>query len=142
MGRRGLEVQAAGHSSLLRKPVQDVSWALPHIFSGPLGCHCGLFCTGFDPVCTDSAPPHNETCCSLSLLPPTSLWPLPEVPVGAYRPRVVGNPWMWGGLSFPSGVRSHCTLASPFTSDHPLLQTILRLTIYSSEVFSGLEHPS
>ena len=39
-------------------------------FQPPL-CHCGLFHTGFDPVCPDSASSQTKMCCSLSLPVPS-----------------------------------------------------------------------
>ena len=96
MGRRLLETQTSGPSSLLR-PVSDVSCAQPHILSARLSsphpcCLCGLSCTGFDPVCPDSASSPSERCRSLSLPPQLLLMLPPEVPVGAHQAHLHGQP--------------------------------------------------
>lgn len=98
------------------------------------GCHCGLSCTGFDPVCTDRASSHSETCCSLSL-PPHLLLMLPcEGTVGARwaclhgQPRAVGVSALtqWGQGPMDTGLSLHIPLL-------PLLQAVLRLILYSQK---------
>lgn len=94
-------------------------------FQPPL-CHCGLFRTGCDPVCTDGASSQTKMCCSLSLPVPSFSDAATSVAYGsllstrawATQGCLGHHPYRWGQELMDTGLalRPSCRLFSDLWS--------------------------